>query len=105
MRYYLSPTHGPHVGDPIYPDDQEHPAEGFDQVAAAWYAGAEDRELARQRDDRIAAARSRLAALDAAAVRPLRAVVAGTATDADHTRLAEIEAEAQKLREALAKEG
>lgn len=62
-------------------------------------------QAARERDERIAAARSRLAALDAAAVRPLRAVVAGTATDADHTRLADIEAEAQKLREALAKEG
>lgn len=47
MKYYLSPTHGPHVGDAIYPDDQEHPAEGFEAVAAAWYSGADERELAR----------------------------------------------------------
>lgn len=87
----------------ILEGDDIRPMTRTERVAAGLLTQEKADEL--DRLDRIAAARSRLAELDAAAVRPLRAVVAGTATDADHTRLTEIEAEAQKLREALAKEG
>ena len=41
---------------------------------------------------------ARFAALDSAAIRPLRAIVAGTATPADRDKLAELEAEAEALR-------
>ena len=51
---------------------------------------------------RITEIRSLLAANDLASVRPLRAKVAGTATEADDARLAELEAEAQALRTELA---
>lgn len=45
--------------------------------------------------------REELAAVDAESARPLRAIVAGTATDEDRTRLADLEARAQALREQL----
>lgn len=54
---------------------------------------------------RAAAARPRtladLAALDARAIRPLLAISAGTATDADHKKISELEAEAAKIRKGL----
>jgi hypothetical protein len=46
----------------------------------------------------IAQLKAQLAALDATAVRPLRAVVAGTATDTDKARLMAMETQAQALR-------
>lgn len=45
---------------------------------------------------------ARLAALDTASARPLRAIIAGTATPDDHSRLAAIETEAGALRAELA---
>lgn len=45
--------------------------------------------------------REELAAVDAESARPLRAIVAGTATDEDRARLADLEARAQALREQL----
>ena len=47
--------------------------------------------------------KAELAAIDSQAVRPLRAIVAGTATDEDKARLAELETEADKLRAELDK--
>lgn len=44
---------------------------------------------------------AKLEALDSQAVRPLRAIVAGTATDVDRQKLTEIEAEAKKLRKEI----
>ena len=43
-----------------------------------------------------------LAAIDTATVRPLRAVMAGSGTDADKERLAELEAKAEEIRAKLA---
>lgn len=45
-----------------------------------------------------------LAALDEKSVRALRAVAAGTASDADHARLTEIEQQAAALRAEFAQE-
>lgn len=42
---------------------------------------------------------ARFAAIDAASVRPLRAIAAGTATEYDHEKLAALEAEAAQLRQ------
>lgn len=47
--------------------------------------------------------RDELAAIDSQAIRPLRAIAAGTATDEDKARLAELETEADKLRAELDK--
>lgn len=47
--------------------------------------------------------RAELAEIDSQAVRPLRAIVAGTATDEDRARLAELEARADALRAELDK--
>ena len=46
---------------------------------------------------------ARLAAIDIAKVRPLTAMVGGTATEFDTRKLAELEAEAAELRAELAK--
>lgn len=51
--------------------------------------------------DQIAAIKAELSALDMQAVRPLRAIAAGTATDEDRVKLAELETQAAKLREKL----
>ena len=50
---------------------------------------------------RVAGIRAKLDELDRKAVRPLRAIAAGTATDADRTMLAEIEAQAAELRASI----
>lgn len=51
--------------------------------------------------DQIAAIKAELSAIDMQAVRPLRAIAAGTATDEDRVRLAELETQAAELREKL----
>lgn len=50
---------------------------------------------------RVNRLRLELEALDAAGIRPLRAMLAGAATDADRSRLADIEARAASLRAEL----
>lgn len=57
-------------------------------------------ELALVRAEEI---KAELAEIDSQAVRPLRAIVAGTATDEDRARLAELETRADKLRAELDK--
>jgi hypothetical protein len=56
-------------------------------------------ELAAQRKMEIL---SRLAATDAASIRPLRAIAQGEAVQADHDKLAALDAEAADLRAELA---
>lgn len=57
-----------------------------------------EQEKREQRREQI---KAELSALDLQAVRPLRAIAAGTATDADHAKLADLEAQAEKLRAEL----
>lgn len=52
---------------------------------------------------RVEEIKAELAEIDSLAVRPLRAIVAGTATDEDRARLAELEARADALRAELDK--
>ncbi len=51
--------------------------------------------------DETAAILAQLAETDSKVIRPLRAIAAGTATDEDRTRLAELEAQAEELRTVL----
>lgn len=53
-------------------------------------------------EDRHTAILAELDRLDLQAVRPLRAIAAGTATDADRQKLTEIEEQAVQLRQELA---
>lgn len=53
-------------------------------------------------EQKIAELKQQLAELDLQAVRPLRAIAAGTATDEDKSRLAEIEGQAEALRAEIA---
>ena len=53
-------------------------------------------------EDRHRVILAELDRLDLQAVRPLRAIVAGTATEADRQKLAEIEKQATQLRQELA---
>lgn len=51
---------------------------------------------------RVAGIQAQLDALDRKAIRPLRAIAAGTATQADRDRLADLEAQADVIRTRLA---
>lgn len=68
-------------------------------ITAVPYVPSQE-ELALVRAEEI---RAELAEIDSLAVRPLRAIVAGTATDEDRARLAELEARADALRAELDK--
>lgn len=59
-------------------------------------------ETNQQRIDEI---KRQLTELDDQAIRPLRAILAGTSTDADRDKLREIEAQAEVLRAELAEAG
>ena len=56
-------------------------------------------------EEKIAELKQQLSALDLQAVRPLRAIAAGTATDEDKSRLTEIELQAETLRAEIANLG
>ena len=56
-------------------------------------------------EQKIAEFKQQLAELDLQAVRPLRAIAAGTATDEDKSRLAGIEGQAKALRAEIAEMG
>jgi hypothetical protein len=64
-----------------------------------WAANQSAAELAEQRKAEILA---RLAEIDAASVRPLRAIAEGNATDFDRQKLASLDGEAATLRAELA---
>lgn len=49
-------------------------------------------------EEQIAVLKSQLSGIDLQAVRPLRAIAAGTATEEDREKLAELEAQAENLR-------
>ena len=51
---------------------------------------------------RIAELKAELEEIDSKAVRPLRAIVSGTDTEYDHTKLDELEAQAEEIRRELA---
>lgn len=72
------------------------------ELTAEAFEAARTAELQARADQRRAALVERLAAVDLASVRPLRAVAAGTATDVDRERLATLDAEAATLRAELA---
>lgn len=72
------------------------------ELTAEAFEAARTAELLARADQRRAALVEHLAAVDLASVRPLRAVAAGTATDADRERLAALDAEAATLRAELA---
>lgn len=65
-------------------------------------AEVEEIRKAEQKSARISELYARLDELDAKAVRPLRAITSGTATEYDHTKLAELETEAEEIRRELA---
>ncbi len=79
--------------------DTLRPMTRAEMVAAGTLTQAEADALDKQ--DRITAIKSRLSAIDAESARPLRAVIAGTATDADRQKLTNLETEAQTLRAEL----
>lgn len=81
---------GQSEGKIITPPDAEH---GLPYLADP--PPPTDAELTAQR---IAAIDTRLAEIDTASVRPLRAIVDGSATEADAERLAAVESEAAALR-------
>ncbi len=59
-------------------------------------------EITRSAEERTEELKKRLDEIDRQAIRPLRAIAAGTATDEDRSVLAELEAQAEKIREEIA---
>ena len=53
-------------------------------------------------EEQIAVLKNQLFDIDMQTVRPLRAITAGTATDEDRTKLAELETQAEELRKQIA---
>ena len=53
------------------------------------------------KEEQLAAYKAELADLDSQAVRPLRAVAAGTASDFDREKLAQLETRAEELRQKI----
>ena len=62
----------------------------------------EEQKQARLNRLRAAEIKRRFAVIDRERIRPLAAMVAGTATDTDKSKLTQLELEAQTLREELA---
>lgn len=83
----------------ILDGDTLRPMTRAEMVAAGTLTQEEADALDKQ--DRITAIKSRLSAIDTESARPLRAVIAGTATDADRKKLTNLETEAQTLRAEL----
>lgn len=84
----------------ILDSDTLRPMTRAEMVAAGTLTQAEADALDKQ--DRIAEIKSRLGVIDALSARPLRAIIAGTATDVDKQKLTDLETEAQTLRAELA---
>ncbi len=59
-------------------------------------------EITRSAEEQTEELKKRLEEIDRQAVRPLRAIAAGTATDEDRSILAELEMQAEKIREEIA---
>lgn len=59
-------------------------------------------EGTRSAEEQTEELKNRLDEIDRQAIRPLRAIAAGTATDEDRSVLAELEAQAEKIREEIA---
>jgi hypothetical protein len=70
--------------------------EGY--LAEEYTPEPEPTDTERQQNAALAARKERLLAIDALSVRPLRAIVEGSGTEADARRLAELEKEARELR-------
>lgn len=59
-------------------------------------------EIARSAEEQTEELKNRLDEIDRQAIRPLRAIAAGTATDEDRRILTELEMQAEKIREEIA---
>lgn len=99
----------------LYPDGEENPSI-FDIDGIPLYKWDGEKVISRTEEEineertaiinsperRAAEIKQQLVDLDYQAIRPLRSILAGTPTDDDRYKLAEIEAQAVKLRDELA---
>lgn len=76
-------------------------SQNYDELDLILETESEEQRHARLNRLRAAEIKRRFAAIDRERIRPLAAVVAGTATNADKDKLAALEQEAQALREEL----
>jgi hypothetical protein len=91
-----------HKGETGYVDGQPYTIKDYGPYPDGWSADPPEptpAELAKQRRAEILA---RLAEIDAASIRPLRAIAQGEAVQADTDKLAALDAEAAGLRTELA---
>jgi hypothetical protein len=98
--YYVSFPEGENgYNSQVYADGADKPEGALtaEEYAAKFPASSPDN--ANPESDRLAEINSRLTVIDAESARPMRAIIAGAATEADTSRLAELEAEAETLRE------
>lgn len=90
MGAYIAWDGSYHEGDALPGDRPATASEVAARLAASAKAESQCRIL------------SRLTAIDAEAIRPLRAIAAGTGTEDDMAKIAALEAEAESLRAQLA---
>lgn len=88
----VAADHTPEAGEVLFAD------EAGEAALAAAFPGYAAARAAQETAETNAPLLAQLDALDAKSVRPLRAVLAGTATDEDRAKLAAIEAQAAALR-------
>lgn len=91
-----------HKDEQGYLSGQPHTIKDYGPLPEGWSATPPEPTPDEQAAQRRARIMTRLAEIDAASVRPLRALVRGEAVQADTDKLAALDAEAEELRAELA---
>jgi hypothetical protein len=91
-----------HKGEQGYLDGKPHTINAYGPYPAGWSVTPPSPTLEELAAQRRAEILSRLTEIDAASVRSLRAIAQGVAVQADHDKLAALDAEAAGLRTELA---
>lgn len=91
-----------HKGEEGYLNGQPHTIKDYGPLPEGWSTTPLEPTPEEQAAQRRAQIMAQLAEIDAASVRPLRALVRGEAVQADTDKLAALDAEAEKLRAELA---
>lgn len=90
-----------HKGENGYIDNKPHTITQYGAYPKGWSTTPPPKTEAELKEERRDAIFTRLAGIDEASIRPLRAVAQGEGTKTDKEKLADFDAEVQKLRKEL----
>ena len=91
-----------HIGEKGWVNGQPFEIKDWGPYPAGWSATAPPPTADEIKAQKVAELKGELAAIDMESIRPLRAIADGTATQADHDKLAALEADAATNRAELA---